>query len=759
MGLSRFALLACLLMSALPASAGAAVRVLVGPTPIRDGEAKSAGDITVVNERMAFALAVGSPVPYGVPRGAIVDVAPVVNGAIGGDCVVFADFIPNDWSAWPNTFQRVEILERGPKRAVVRTVRDWGKVTITTLYTLEAQADSVAIRATMSNGGAALSGLLSGLTLWPKGGYFFGVPGLAGVVQGKTDGALADRVVAYDEHWSVALHAPYADHIDHGSLDMYQSHALAAGESRVFDAWLQVGSSGDLKPVVAAEIARKHLASGTVRGVVSGGDGKAVETPVVVIEKQGKPYAWVLGRHGEYELLLPAGDYDLYATAKNYSQSERISVQVTPGAAVVRDFRGLQVPGSIQWTVADARSGKPLDARISIAEGQQPLVEFLGRKTFFTELDRKGRLDVSIAPGNYVFTVSAGGGFLSERQKLALAVVAGRAQTANVVVTPLFDPPARQWYSADLHHHADQAEAVTPPADLARSQLAAGLDLLFVSDHDSTVNHGALQVMADRRGVAFIPGIELSASWGHFNAYPLLPGRKLAIDTGTASIDEIIKEGRRQGAVVVQVNHPFIPYGYFTSVGSGVAPGGFNPAFDLIEINAAAPADDLKVLHTLWDFWNAGHRYYLSAGTDTHDVWHDESGAVRTFAHLEGAVTAKAFAEALKQGHGYVSLGPLIYPSVMFGDELKVKQGESFTLGFDLESVAGVKQIELIGGGVVLKTESFHAGSQQVHVDFPLTTQSHTWYSLIVEDNLGHKAYTDPIWVDTVAPPNMSSRD
>lgn len=756
MGSSRSALLACLLVSALPASAGAAVRVLVGPTPIRDGEAKSAGDITVVNEKMAFAIAVGSPVPYGVPRGAIVDAAPVVNGAVGGDCVVFADFIPNDWSAWPNTFQRVQILERSPKRAVIRTVRDWGKVTITTLYTLEAQADSVAIRTTMSNAGAALSGLLSGLTLWPKGGYFFGVPGLTGVVQGKTDGALADRVVAYDEQWSVALHAPYADHIAHGSLDMYQLHALAAGESRVFDAWLQVGSSGDLKPVLAAEIARRHLASGTVRGTVSGGDGRAVETPVVVIEKQGRPYAWVLGRHGEYELALPAGDYDLYATAKNHSQSERIAVQVAPGAAVVRDFRGLQVPGSIQWSVADARSGKPLDARISIAEGQQPLVQFLGRKTFFTELDRKGRLEVPIAPGNYVFTVSAGGGFLSARQQLALAVVAGRAQTANVVVTPLFDPPARQWYSADLHHHADQAEAVTPPADLARSQLAAGLDLLFVSDHDSTVNHAVLQAIADRRGMAFIPGIELSPSWGHFNAYPLLPGRTLAIDTGTATVDEIIKEGRRQGAAVVQVNHPFIPYGYFTSVGSGVAPGGFNPAFDLIEINAAAPADDLKVLQTLWDFWNAGHRYYLSAGTDTHDVWHDESGAVRTFAHLDGAVTPKAFAEALKQGHGYVTFGPLVYPSVMFGDELKVKPGESFTLSFDLESVAGMKQIELIGGGAVLRTEAFQTVPQRAHADFPLTTQSRTWYSLIAEDNLGHKAYTDPVWVDVVAPPGMN---
>ena len=96
--------------------------------------------------------------------------------------------------------------------------------------------------------------------------------------------------------------------------------------------------------------------------------------------------------------------------------------------------------------------------------------------------------------------------------------------------------------------------------------------------------------------MAFIPGIELSASWGHFNAYPLLPNQKLAIDTATASIDEILQEGRRQGAIVMQVNHPFIAYGYFTSVRAGVAPGGFNPGFDLIEINAEAPADDAKVL-------------------------------------------------------------------------------------------------------------------------------------------------------------------
>jgi len=751
-GSTRPALLACVLLSILPACADAGVRVIVGPTPIQNGEAKSAGDITVVNEKLAFALAVGSPVPYGVPRGAIVDAAPVVNGAIGRDCLVFADFIPNNWSAWPNTFQHIDILERGPGRVVVRTVRDWGQVWITTLYTLESNADSVEIRTTMRNDGAALTGLLSGLTLWPKGGYLFGVPGLAGVAQGETGGALAARVVAYDEQWTVALHAPYADHINHGSKDLYKLHTLAHGESRQFGAWLQVGPRGDLKPIIAAEIARNHLASGIVRGTVTAG-GKAIDEPVVVIEKQGKPYAWVMGRHGEYELRLAAGDYALYATAKNYSQSARIAVQVKPGAADVVDFSDVQIPGSVRFTVADSRTGKPLDARIGIAEGQKPLVEYLGRKTFFTELDRKGLLDVPIAPGNYLFTVSAGGGFLAKRQPVNLVVVPGEVQAANVAVTPLFDPPARHWYSADLHHHADQAEAVTPPADLARSQLSAGLDLLFVSDHDSTVNHGALQAIADRRGMAFIAGIELSASWGHFNAYPLLPGQNLKIDTGTATVDEIIKEGRRLGASIVQVNHPFIPYGYFTSVIAGAAPGGFNPTFDLIEINAAEPGDDLKVLQTLWNFWNAGHHYYLAAGTDTHDVWQDESGAVRTFAHIDGAVTAQAFAQALKAGHAYVTFGPLVFPAAMFGDELKVKPGERFVLSFDLKSVDGVKQAELISGGAVLKSETFPDAPQEVHVDFPLTTQRGAWYALTVDDSQGRKAYTNPIWVDAVERP------
>ena len=753
----RLTLLAALALLFPLTSVRADVRVVLGPTPIPDGNARAAGDLTVINEHLAFALAVQSPAPYGVPRGALVDIAPVADGTIGRDRVVFADFIPNNWSAWPNTYQHVDILEKGPQQVRIRAVRDWGKVRIDTLYTLRENSDRIAITATMTNeGAAALPDLLSGLTLWPSSGFLFAVPGLAGVNAGTAEGALAKRVSGYDAGWSVTLHAPYMDHVGSGSRDMFLLHTLKPKESRTFSGWLQVLASGDLAPVVAAEIEQQQLPAGSVQGSVRTRAGKRLAQPVVVVEKNGKPYAWVLGRDGVYDIRLPAGEYSLYATGRNYSRSEVVAVSITSARSQTRDFADLEEPGSIDFSVSDSARGRPLDARIVISAGEKPLVEFLGRKTFFTELTPKGHVRVPIAPGSYRFSVSSGAGVLAHDVDVPVFVKPGQTAHCALAITPLFDPPARGWYAADLHHHADQAEAVTPPAELARSQLAAGLNLLFVSDHDSNANHAALLKIAAARRVPFIPGIELSPSWGHFNAYPLTPGARLAIDTSTASVAEVLEEARREGATIVQVNHPFIPFGYFSSVAAGAAPGGFVGGFDLIEINSSVPNDDAKVLAKLWDFWNQGEHYYLTAGSDTHDVWNEQSGRVRTFVHLEGAVTAQTFAAGLKAGRAYVTYGPLVFPAVMFGTELHVTRGKPFPLRFALGSVAGLKKAELIGDGATRQSRTFPGAPLQARADFTVTAERPGWYALVVEDEAGRKAYTNPIWValTATAPPS-----
>jgi hypothetical protein len=736
-----------------PMSAEAAVRIVHGPTPIPGGDARASDDLTVMNEKLAFALAIDSAPPYGVPRGALVDFAPVADGKIGRDRVVFADFIPNNWSAWPNTYHRVAVVKDSPQEAVIRTERDWGEVAIATVYDLKAGEDQVHVTVTMTNGGkTTLADLRSGLTLWPSSGHLFAVPGLASVNDGPATGALSDRVVAYDTDWFVALHAPYLEHVGYGSKDMYRTHSLAPGESLTFEGWLQAGTRGDLAPVVAEEIGRRKLESGELSGAVKGRDGRPVPAPVVVIERSGQPYAWTLGDvAGRYRIALPAGDYAAYATAKGWSESARTAAAVTAGGKTTRDFVGLAPPGRLKLSVADSATGAPLDARIAIEQGQKPVVEFLGAKVFFTELDAKGAAELTLAPGDYGLSVSHGLNVLAPPTPVKATVVSGVGQTLPVAIDLMADPRRLGWYAADLHHHADQAEAVTPPVDLARSQLAAGLDLLFVSDHDSTINHRTLQAIADRRGMPFIPSVEISTSWAHFNAYPVRLSEPLAIDTGATTIDAVIAEAHRLGAEVLQVNHPLIPYGYFASLDRGVAPGGFNPGFDLIEINSDNRGDDDKVLARAWAFWNAGQRHYLAAGSDTHDVWNQLSGAVRTYAHPDGAVTALSFAQALKAGHAYVTYGPLIFPEQMFGETIAAKAGQTFDLSFDLQAASGLKSVTLIRQGAAVKTLDLSAVGRKTHVAFPLTAAGRAWFALVVEDRSGARAFTDPIWLEVSA--------
>lgn len=730
----------------------AEVSISEGPTPIPDGEAASAGDITVKNDLLAYTLAVESQAPWGVPRGAIVDLAAVKDGEMDLDRIAFADFIPNNWSAWPNDGRDVEIVTDTPQKAVIRISRNFGEADIATTYTLEEGSDRIHLRTEMTNNGEEpMEDLLSGFTLWPDSGYLFAVPGLQDAGSGSAEGALSDRVVAYDADWSIALHAPYFSHVEYDTKDLYLEHSLAPGESRSFEGWLQVGGSGDLAPVVGAEIERGTSEAGSLSGEIDTSEG-AVEESVLVVEKEGKPYAWTLTPDGQYEIDLPAGDYSVYATAQGYSRSEPREVNVTPDESATLDFDDLQAPGKVDFAVTGS-GGEPLDARITITEGQAPLVEFLGRQTFFTALDSVGEAEATLAPGDYVFTVGHGAGFLGEGKEVDVTVASGESRDVEVSLDLIADPNDADWYASDMHHHADQLEGTTPPEYLARSELAAGLDMIFVSDHDSTVNHEALQEIADSREVPFIPSMEFSSSWGHFNAYPLDLGEPLEVDTSTATAEEIFAEARRMGADAIQSNHPFIPYGYLASLKAGKVPGGFAPDFDLLELNG--PGDDAKVFERAGQLWSRGQRIYLSGGSDAHDVWNDDTGSARAYVQIPGGPSADGFVAGLRNGHAYVTRGPLIEPSVMFGSSLRTVEGEAQQLSFDLTAVNGLSKATLVGPEGEIESQSYEAGQKQATAKFTVMSEAKTkgsdWVALTVEDAEGRKAFSDPIWIMPIA--------
>jgi hypothetical protein len=248
----------------------------------------------------------------------------------------------------------------------------------------------------------------------------------------------------------------------------------------------------------------------------------------------------------------------------------------------------------------------------------------------------------------------------------------------------------------------------------------------------------------------FIPSMELSPSWGHFNAYPLRLGTPTQLEMNGATVQEVFEEARRLGATAIQVNHPFDPgEGYLASLDRGVASGGLDPDFDLLEINGAQRDKDAAVLAAAWRSWSQGRRYYLTAGSDTHDVWNGVSGDARVYVHVDGPLTVASFVEGLKRGHAFVSHGPLVFPDHMYGETVTLHAGRSTALGFDLEAVNGLRQATLVSNGKAITVVAYPPGRTTAHLSAPLDATLSGWCAVTVEDATGMTAYTDPIWVAT----------
>lgn len=738
-----------------PFAANADVVVEKGVTPIKSGDALSASDITMKNDKIAISIAAGTPAPWGVAKGGILDGAIVKDGKPGVDRITLVDFIPNNWSSWPTTYQKFSIVKNSPEEGVVQIKRDWGKCQLVTTYTLEKGSDTVKLVTTINNTGKKATGeILSGYVLWAKGGYHYGPPGLGDKKKTEASKAFSDWAVTYDANWMVALHAPYYNFINYHGRDMYLQNNLKPGEQKVYTGYLQITPSGDLAPVLKAEIERKHLSSGTIAGSVRTIAGKEVAKPYIVVKKQGQPYTWGSGKNGKFDLTLPVGQYDVYATAAGYAASSEKKIVVKKGEPLNVDFDTLKAPGSLKLEVKDNQD-HACDARIAIVKGKSPLIRFLGKKTFFTELDKRGQAELTLAPGKYEFAIESGANFFSQPVALTADIAADKTLTKNVVIKKSM-PEAKGWHNVDLHHHSDQLDGKTPPEFLVRSQLAADVDFAFVSDHDTVVNYKKIEALTKKAGIPFIPSIEISPSWGHFNAYPLPLDVKWNLDSGTATVAQIFAYARKKGARIIQENHPFIPYGYYHNVENKTITGAYQAGFDLVELNADAKYK--KAWKLAMAYWNQGDRYYLTAGTDLHDVWARTSGEIRMFAYTPGSYNVDTLVTALKDGHSYASFGPMMVPeNFMFGNQVKLTKGQTAPLAVTLKAVNGLAKASLIEGGKEIKTLEFKSHPVEKEVKLSVSPAKDTWAAIVVEDAKGKKAYSNPVWLDVTEPPAVQT--
>ncbi|MCG2622803.1 PHP domain-containing protein [Arthrobacter sp. I2-34] len=66
----------------------------------------------------------------------------------------------------------------------------------------------------------------------------------------------------------------------------------------------------------------------------------------------------------------------------------------------------------------------------------------------------------------------------------------------------------------DLHTHSRVSDGTEPPADVIRAAIDAGLDVVALTDHDTTAGWADAGAAARELGIGFVPGMEISCRTG-----------------------------------------------------------------------------------------------------------------------------------------------------------------------------------------------------------------------------------------------------
>ena len=119
---------------------------------------------------------------------------------------------------------------------------------------------------------------------------------------------------------------------------------------------------------------------------------------------------------------------------------------------------------------------------------------------------------------------------------------------------------------ADPHCHTVASDGMVTPAELVAAAVAAGLDLIAITDHDTMRNAREVRERGEESGLGVVTGIEVTTRWpaqthvlGWFVEEPVHSGMSLE-----ATVDAIHAQ---DGLAVLP--HPFMPT-YFASCQPGM---------------------------------------------------------------------------------------------------------------------------------------------------------------------------------------------
>jgi hypothetical protein len=496
----------------------------------------------------------------------------------------------------------------------------------------------------------------------------------------------------------------------------------------------------------------------------------------------------VSGEDGGYELYVPAGPYDLIVATDGKLVTPRMRIDATES----REDVDLTVPrvGRVRYSVKDD-AGRDLPVKLSIESTAGAFEQLPARygeqgQSFglvATVFAHTGAGELALLPGEYRILISRGIEY--EIAQPTVTVAAGETAEVEAVLARSVSTPG--WMTTDTHIHS-QLSPDSP--DLfpfkVRTMVVENLEVPVSTEHEAIGDFNpAIAELGLESWMKGIIGSEITTfTYGHFNAFPLIPdpllpgnGRVSWYHKTPGEMFAAIREN--PGDAFVQVNHPrgAAVGGYFSAMGfdreayTFRLPDQFSADFDGIEVLNGCGNGTLsqEPIQDWFAFLNHGMKRFGTASTDNHKAAGGDMGLPVTYVRMPTdsppEANADDFRAAFKSGRLTLSCGPFVEMSVgdaiigdtvtLEGDALEVRARVAAASWIDVDA------IDVLIDGKVEQTIPLVRGEGTTlfdgNITVPLPAGSDAWIALSARGDQRHGvwarrrpsfALTNPIFVD-----------
>ncbi|MDT8369124.1 MAG: CehA/McbA family metallohydrolase [Longimicrobiales bacterium] len=366
-------------------------------------------------------------------------------------------------------------------------------------------------------------------------------------------------------------------------------------------------------------------------------------------------------------------------------------------------------------------------------------------------------------------------------------VPAGGEATLRLEMERMVDLPTLGWYSGDTHlHDLHQGRRGLTHEEFFGQLLAEDLHMSHALIHMDGTRlmgrwddlTGAPHPLSTAEHILRY-GEEFRGSLGHVSllgterfVLPLIGG---AANTPYAQPEldgRHLRAARARGGLG-GFTHPYLgdvstPRGVGSTLIPVDAALGLGDHYDV----ASVYSDEMRSSEVYHRLLNAGVRIAATGGSDNFsDVWRDPPpGAARTYARVEGPLTAESWMEGIRRQRTFASTGPLLFLEVEGrgpGDELELPEGGSLTVTARASSIAPMARLEIVANGEIAAARSASgADSSSLVFEGDVTLPEGGWVaarvvgpsSRYITDSYAF-AHTSPVYIVRDGLPHRSAED